>query len=289
MGAWNTSITGNDTAQDLISEYQAAFYYYDVNTALEKIDYYVRTEGLSEDDQEEWCNYYYSLADFMHKKGILTETVKEKILQMIDSGFGLELWAESGTKILNKRKKALEDFRNKICSPQPSKKKIRMDLHLTPVFDIGDLIAIQLKTEDKTYLTEDSFFDEQFFRECNNKWVVLRKVEDYISYSSSIVPDVKDIWPFFQLYRKIFDDCPQAEQIKNVKWAKCFHRSQLGVYGCEGSMFYFKKRNYKIIGKSLDNIESATNVFDINDSFYFGINMPHYNADTIIINAVVKE
>ena len=72
LGAWNTSITGNDTAQDLISEYQAAFYYYDVNTALEKIDYYVRTEGLSEDDQEEWCNYYYSLADFMHKKGIST-------------------------------------------------------------------------------------------------------------------------------------------------------------------------------------------------------------------------
>ena len=142
MGAWNTSITGNDTAQDLISEYQAAFYYYDVNTALEKIDYYVRTEGLSEDDQEEWCNYYYSLADFMHKKGILTETVKEKILQMIDSGFGLELWAESGTKILNKRKKALEDFRNKICSPQPSKKKIRIDLYLTPyLLERSDIIS----------------------------------------------------------------------------------------------------------------------------------------------------
>ena len=27
MGAWSTSITGNDTAQDLKSEYQAAFYY----------------------------------------------------------------------------------------------------------------------------------------------------------------------------------------------------------------------------------------------------------------------
>ena len=33
MGAWNASINGNDTAQDLKSEYQAAFFYNDVETA----------------------------------------------------------------------------------------------------------------------------------------------------------------------------------------------------------------------------------------------------------------
>ena len=65
MGAWNVSITGNDTAQDLLSEYQAAFFYFDVETALSKIDAYARDEGLNESDEEEWCNYYYSLAMFM--------------------------------------------------------------------------------------------------------------------------------------------------------------------------------------------------------------------------------
>ena len=34
MGAWNASINGNDTAQDLRKEYQAAFFYNDVETAL---------------------------------------------------------------------------------------------------------------------------------------------------------------------------------------------------------------------------------------------------------------
>ena len=52
MGAWNVSITGNDTAQDLKYEYQAAFYYYDVETALEKLDAYVRTNICRESDEE---------------------------------------------------------------------------------------------------------------------------------------------------------------------------------------------------------------------------------------------
>ena len=53
MGAWSVSITGNDTAEDLKSEYQAAFFYYDIETALSKIDKYVRAVGFDESDEEE--------------------------------------------------------------------------------------------------------------------------------------------------------------------------------------------------------------------------------------------
>ena len=87
MGAWSVSITGNDTAEDLKSEYQAAFFYYDIETALSKIDKYVRAVGFDESDEEEWCNYYYSLADFMWRKGILTDSIRDKAVQMIDSEF----------------------------------------------------------------------------------------------------------------------------------------------------------------------------------------------------------
>ncbi len=65
MGTWNVSITGNDTAQDLRIEYTVAFFKYGIEEALEKIDEYVRADGFDESDEEEWCNYYYSLADFM--------------------------------------------------------------------------------------------------------------------------------------------------------------------------------------------------------------------------------
>ena len=96
MGTWSPSICGNDTAQDLRMEYSAAFWKYGVEEALARIDEYVRSEMCDESDEEEWCNYYYSLADFMWKKGILTEAVKNKAIEMIDSGFGLEIWEYEG-------------------------------------------------------------------------------------------------------------------------------------------------------------------------------------------------
>ncbi len=72
VGAWSTSITGNDTAQDLRAEYACAFYYYkDVSEAVQKIEEYVASYGINESDPEEYCDYVYSLADFMWKKGIL--------------------------------------------------------------------------------------------------------------------------------------------------------------------------------------------------------------------------
>lgn len=289
MGAWSISITGNDTAQDLKSEYQAAFYYYDVETALQKIDEYVRAEMFSESDAEEWCDYYYSLADFMWRKGILTEKVKNTALEMIDSGFGLEIWAESGKSILNKRKKELNKFREKLLSEQPPRKKVRIDLYMTPIFEKGDVIALQLKTADKYYLTKDSNFSEDFFRACNSKWIVLRKLWDEVSYTSAIVSDVKDIWPRFQLYGKIFDECPRPEQLHGLPFAKCKYGKH-GVFGTEGSMFYFKRRNAEIIGKNLDQLEEACNrkYYNINDNFYFGINTSFSNADTDIINSIVS-
>lgn len=286
MGAWNVSITGNDSAQDLCSEYQAAFFYFDVETALEKIDQYVRREGFDESDEEEWCNYYYSLADFMWKKGILTDSVRSKTVEMIDNGFGLDLWAESGEKVLEKRKKVLSEFKARILSPQGEKKKIRMDLHLSSIFETGDIVAFQLKTMDKTYLAKDSHFDETFFRDANEKYVVVRKIEDHISYRSSIVPEVADYWAVFQLYNCIFDTCPAVADLEKIKWANTGELN--GVFICESSMFYFKKRNYQIIGADFKDIEKAIDEYRGNEHIFFGINMSHYNADTLLINAIVQ-
>ena len=121
MGTWSTSITGNDTAADMRQEYCAAFYKYPVDEALAKIDSYVRKYMCDERDAEEFCDYYYSLADFMWKKGILTDEVRDKAIAMIDSKFGLDIWAESGEKTLRSREKVLSAFREKLLSPQPRK------------------------------------------------------------------------------------------------------------------------------------------------------------------------
>ncbi len=284
MGAWSVSITGNDTAQDLKYEYQAAFYYYDVETALQKIDAYVREEFCNESDEEEWCNYYYSLADFMWRKGILTDAVRNRAVQMIDEGFGLELWAED-EKTLQKRKKALAEFRAKLLSPQGEKKKIRVKLYLESVFEVGDVVAFRLKTADKPYIPEmygkKTHFDEAFFKACDGKYVVMRKAEDHISYRSKVVPDVADHWIVLQLYGKIFDEVPTMEELSSVGWAHS--KDGNGFFFCESSLFYFKKRDFQIIGR--DRRPTIVPRW-CNSSIFFSVNVPFSNADTSLIEAI---
>lgn len=293
VGTWNASINGNDTAQDLKSEYQAAFFYNDVETALAKIDAYVRND-FNESDEEEWTSYYYSLADFMWKHGILTDEVRNRAVEMIDSGFGLNVWANEGKRVLNQRKKVLVEFREKLLSPQPPKKKISIKLYLNPIFETGDLIAIQLQTENKHYI-QNSPFSEEEFRNFNGKYVVLRKVTDKVSYASAIEPRVKDHWAVFQLYGKVFDTCPTPEQLYGIPWADTaknkhrFHFEQHceeknGTFICESSMFFFRKRKYSIIGKDLSNLPTVYN----NDIFiFFSVNCAHANTDTVILNKIL--
>lgn len=301
MGSWNVTINGNDTALDLKKDYQAAFLYNDVDTALQKIDNYILSK-FDETDEEEWCNYYYSLADFMWKHGILTDKVRDCAVSMIDSGFGLDIWAEAGNKTLEKRKKVLAEFRNKLLSPQPPKKKIKINLYLSTIFETGDIVAIQLKTSDKLYM-DYSHFSEKFFRECDGKYVVMRKVKDHVSYASKIEPSVKDHWAIFQLYSKVFDNIPTAEELKHIPWANTaeterslFSKKYIrtnpfnGLFVCESTMFYFKKRKYAVIGKDIShmpyNLKTEENHIP---SIYLGFNHQNGNADTDILDSICSK
>ena len=296
MGSWGAGISGNDTAMDLRSEYQAAFYYFDVETALEKIDAYVRKEGFDESDAGEWCDYYYSLADFMWKKGILTEAVRDRAIGMIDVGFGLDIWEESGKAALRERNKVLEKFREKLCSEQPAPKKIKIDRYMKPVFENGDVVAFQLQTREQIYLPPDdprdwlrSRFDEPFYRSCHGKWVVMRKAFDHVGYRSSIVPQVRDIWPYFQLYGALFDECPTMEMLKDVPWAKTKHNPGTGLFWTEGTLSYLKKRNYRIIGSSLENLVTEDQIEIYRDDIFFRNYGKECYSDMGLLNMIVAQ
>ncbi len=296
MGTWGVGITSNDTAQDLKQEYQAAFSYYDTETALTKIDEYVRSEGYNESSENEWCDYYYSLANFMWKNGILTDAVRHTAINMIDTGFGLESWADEGEKVLNKRKKALAEFREMLLSLQPDKKKIKVGLYLNSVFDIGDYVAFKLKTKDRFYLADKGCFDEDFFRSKDGKYVVIRKVQDHISYRSRIVPAVADHWLVYQLYCEFFDEIPDMTSLRENNWAYMQgpiayddppDRKSCYFY-CESSLFPFKKREYKVIGNSKNGIEERIDCSFMAHCATLGTSSCHYNADTYLIDSIVK-
>ena len=290
MGAWSTSINGNDTAEDLKQEYTVAFWKFEVPEALRLLDEYVR-QNFDESDPEEWVNYYYSLADFMWKKGILTDEVRDKAVAMIDSGFGLELWEEAGEKALQSRKKVLAEFREKLLSPQPPRKKIKPNIHAERIFNDGDIIAIELQTAGKPYtkntvraMTEDAF------HACDGKIVLMQLVECKPSWHSALVPEVGDHWATFRLFDGVYDEPPEAVNVRTLKPAEFICNSKFSPYFyCESSMYYFKRRHAQILVNDVSSLKDLDPDFNSTACVFFGINRPWVNADSELLAAMGKE
>ena len=273
MGTWSVSITGNDTAQDLLSEYSAAFFKYEPQEATAKIDAYVRAEICDETDEGEWCNYFYSLADYMWRKGILTDEIRNKAVEMIDSGFGLDIWAESGDKILEKRKQELSKFRAKLLSPMPPKKKIRPNAYTERIFEDGDIVAIQLQTAGKNY-SRDKYrkMTDDEYQSYDGKYVLIQLQYCRSSWSSQIVPEVKDYWATFRLFDGVYDEVPCNINPETLKVANiidgngmqpCFY----SCFYCESSMYYFRRRKYKVVGNYKVNLDNSITSNEFNACF----------------------
>jgi len=289
MGAWSTSITGNDTAQDLLSEYTAAFFKYDVEDAVRRIDSYVRAHICNETDEEEWCDYFYSLADFMWKKGILTEEIRQQAIGMIDSGFGLDVWAESGPKTLATRQKALAAFREKLLSPMPPRKKIKPRTYTERIFEDGDVIAIQLQTAGKPYTAANQKpMTEEEFHAMDGKYVLMQLIRCHASWTSRIAPEVKDYWAYFRLFDGVYDEVPPDVDVASLPLAKLQYGQQTtSVFFCGSSMFHFKKRNYRVLGNRKDLVENLH--IDVSAPISLGTNLPHINGDSELLSGMGKE
>ena len=250
MGTWSAGITGNDTALDMIEEYKVAFSYFDVSTGLQKLDQFVRS-NFDESDEDEWCAYFYSLADFMWKNGILTDEIRDKAVQMVDSDFGMETWREAGSE--KQRRKELAKFRERITSPQCAPKKIKIShIHPDDIFEDGEVIAIQLKTSGKKYMPNypcDPIPDEEFLS-YDNKYVIIQKAYSKEQHFSGVMPELCDRTAVFVLFKGIYDS-PEDVDITKLEKAdfKCDDSVLVSFFEHESSLFHFKKRGYKIIGK----------------------------------------
>lgn len=280
MGAWGTGITSNDTAQDLLSEYKAAFYYYDVDTAVKKIDEYVRTM-FDETDPEEFTSYYYSLAEFMWKKGILTDEIRDRAVEMVDSDFGMDIWIEEGAATEKERRKALAKFRETITSPQCAPKKIKIDFYMNDIFENGEYFAFKLKTEGKPYTMNGALSDDDFHA-LDGKYVVFQKIESHISCTSALVPEVCDRWAVCRMFYGIFD---APEDIKIDELKEYVYPGGSPFFTIESTMFHLKKRDCQVIGKTTPPEVPDESVV-VAQAMYLGINRPHYNIDSDILSRI---
>ncbi len=291
MGTWGAGIYSDDTAQDLRDEYVCAFYKYGIDEALQKIDEYVRTM-FDESDEQCWCAYRYSLADFMWKKGILTPEVRDCVIKMIDSGFGLEEWEDAGKSALRERKKVLDKLRTQLLSEQPAPKKIKPNFHLNQIFDTGDFVAIRLQTAGKKYACSRSFsITEENFHALDGKFIVVQKIRDNISWQSRLVPEIHDIWARFRLCTGFFSEPLSFDEAMSLPDADfsvfLFNGRHTPIFWCESSMVYFRRRKYVLLGNEPG---SAERLSDCRDEVMatFGNDYDGFNPDSYFAAGIMN-
>jgi hypothetical protein len=143
MGAWGTGILSDDTVRDVFGDYIDLFNRGKPPKAIQKEILGKYEECLL--DQNDRPLVWIAIAKAQWDCGHLQPTVLSKIEQIVTQGLGLELWAEQGNALLQRRKTVLRQFLAKLESKNPRPRKPRMAIKRKPIFQPGDCIAVRLE------------------------------------------------------------------------------------------------------------------------------------------------
>ncbi|MBQ8447732.1 MAG: hypothetical protein IJX27_02230 [Clostridia bacterium] len=150
MGAWGTALYSNDISCD-VRDMCNEVYPLVGKEAGQRLVLEEFAEIIEGDIDNEYSNFWFALADWQWKHGVLTDEVKERTIYLIKSRAGIEEWEESGNKSdVKKRIAVMDKLFEEIKSLQPteriSKPKIKKPKHKP-----GDIIIFRTCTKEYEY------------------------------------------------------------------------------------------------------------------------------------------
>ena len=214
MGTFGYGIMENDTASDIAGIFKKLYMdKLEIEEIEEKIEkMYRRTIEDEEEGPLFWC----FLSDLEWKYGVLTERVKEKALKFLETGGDVEVWKEDlGEHEANKRKKALEKLEKELKSPQPKKKVVRKRKPYMTDWEIGDVYAYKLESEEEKF---------------KDKYIAC------VMVGHQIYEDNGQDCAIVYVFHDLFDELPKLEELRNIKylrfssWCKKFFRNDKEGY-----------------------------------------------------------
>lgn len=180
MGTWGTGLYSNDLALDLKGTYMRLLKEGKTKEEIERltIEQYEDTmECEGEDD--EIIDAWLVLADLEWKYGRLSEKVKARAFGYLESGKALESWEECSKTDYKKRQQVLEQLKEKLLSPMPAEKKIRVPKPYECEWKLGDVFAYQFTSD----YSRERGVEKQFMVFRVTKLIQIR-------YDNSIQPEV---------------------------------------------------------------------------------------------------
>jgi hypothetical protein len=137
VGSWGTAIFSDDTASDIRGEYRELLE--DQVPDAEATERVIAAYQHLDADEEHLL--WLALAAAQSSLGRLEDEVKARALDVIDTGHGLELWAEAGEKELAKREAVLAKLRTQLTGPQPARKVVRRPWRHETDLRPGDVLS----------------------------------------------------------------------------------------------------------------------------------------------------
>src|SRR4051794_29550326 len=118
MGSWGVGVFADDLALDIRGDWRDALVRREDPVATSRRIAAGFGDGDEPDDVTSWV----ALAAAQHETGHLQPDVRDRALELIAAGSGLELWEESG--LLDARRAVLERLAAKLRAPQPEPKRL---------------------------------------------------------------------------------------------------------------------------------------------------------------------
>jgi|GEM_PF-950551 len=211
MGAWGTSVFSDDLAEDVRGEYNTLLSIGKSNEETEKLllEYY--SDILDKGDEDEPV-FWFALALSEWNKGRLSELAKTKALECLDNASDLERWNTPGNeKNYKKRAQAIQDLRKTILSKQPVEKKIKKStVHHCP-WNVGDLLAYRIVTNEDVKKGQQSVMWE--------KYALLRVIQINKHPVSNLAPtEMYNESMLVGLYGWAGDEIPEPNIVEKLKY-----------------------------------------------------------------------
>lgn len=147
MGTWGTSISANDTFEDIIHEFYGL---YDEGMEVGEITTKLVDENKEsvEDDSEDRNNFWFAIALGQWECKALDPIIYEKVKLIITSGDDLKLWQDLDAlpSDIKKRKKVLDQFLEKLSAEKKSPRKRKKKVLRDSVFEKGDCLTFKLES-----------------------------------------------------------------------------------------------------------------------------------------------
>ena len=211
MGTWGTGIYSNDIAEDVRDACKDIFAVYDTEDGNKLLfEHFADILEQSFVDNE-YASFWYALADWQWKHGMLDSYVKEKALDLLETHAGMDEWYDDGDKAdIRKRIKVLELLKEQLRTHQPVLKKPRLSL-AKPKHKCGEIIVFRTDCSEPSVWNVESFLPTFMFKslklfggvrnfDARGKYMALLCVGTDSTPHSAYLPNLCDTYSVYAWY-----------------------------------------------------------------------------------------